>query len=296
MIQSMTGFASETGAAEGAAWLWELRGVNGKGLDLRLRLPEGIPGLEPAARAALTAGVTRGNVTAGLRLTRETAEGTLAVNPAQAARVVAAFLEVETQAADAGLSIAPARAVDILAQRGVLEERREERDSIVLLGPIIESLSRALEAFSAMRASEGAALHRVIDAQLSAISTQIDAAAKAAQARGDSVRENLKAALSRVTDTTDVVSDDRLTQELALIAVKGDVTEEIDRLRAHVGAARDLLDEAGAVGRKLDFLAQEFNREANTLCAKAGDPALTRIGLDLKATIDQMREQIQNVE
>ena len=147
-----------------------------------------------------------------------------------------------------------------------------------------------------MRASEGAALRSILSGQLDQIAGLVEQAAGAAQAREGQMAETLRAQLARVTDNADPVDEPRVAQELALIAVKSDITEELDRLRAHVGAARDLLSQGVPIGRKLDFLSQEFNREANTLCAKSQHTGLTAIGLDLKAVIDQMREQVQNVE
>ncbi|WP_272004408.1 YicC/YloC family endoribonuclease [Roseovarius sp. ZX-A-9] len=292
----MTGFASERGAHAGYAWVWELRSVNGKGLDLRLRVPDWIEGLEAGLRARLTKALARGNVSLGLRVQAEEQGGRLRVNTAQLDDVLAAMAEVEARAMAQGLSLAPARPGDVLSVRGVLETASAEQDTAELSKALMADFDAVLAAFQAMRAAEGKALHGVLEAQLDEVSRLTDEAALAAEARRDDMAAALRASLARVLDNADGVDEARLTQELAMIAVKSDVTEEIDRLRTHVTAARDLLAQDGAVGRKLDFLMQEFNREANTLCSKAQSSGLTSIGLALKAVIDQMREQVQNVE
>lgn len=296
MTLSMTAFASRTGALGPVSWSWEMRGVNARGLDLRLRLPEGIEGLEPALREALTQALSRGNVTVNLRLSREETGGALAVDEAYLDEVLKALDLVQERAFAMGVTLGQPTAADVLAQRGVLIVAKSEEDTAALAAALIADVGPLLADFVAMRAHEGAALERVVADQLDQIAQLTEAAATAAQARAPQVRDNLTAALRRVMEDVSDIDDGRVAQELALLAVKTDVTEEIDRLRAHVVAARGLLGENKPAGRKLDFLAQEFNREANTLCAKAQAPALTAIGLDLKAVIDQMREQIQNME
>lgn len=295
MILSMTAYASRSGALGARGWAWEMRGVNGRGLDLRLRLPEGIEGLEPAVRAALSARLSRGSISLNLRLTREEGAPLLAVDPAQLAAALSALAEVERAATAAGVALAPTRAADILMLRGVAIQAAPAAEE-GLLPALLADLDGLVEDFVAMRRAEGRALSAILTAHLDRIEALTDAAAALAEARRDEARATLRAALRRVFEDVPEADEARLAQELALIAVKTDVTEEIHRLRAHVAAARALLSEGGAAGRKLDFLAQEFNREANTLCSKAQSADLTRTGLDLKAVIDQMREQIQNVE
>ncbi|WP_375342213.1 YicC/YloC family endoribonuclease [Yoonia rosea] len=292
----MTAFASRTGASDTASWAWEMRGVNARGLDIRLRLPDGIEGLEPALRAALGKALSRGNVTVNLRLQREDATGALAVDEAYLDAVLTALDLVQERAFAMGVTLGQPTAADVLAQRGVLIPAKPEDDAAALAQALIDDIAPLVADFVDMRAREGAALAAVIRDQLDQIAGLIAAAAQAAEARAPQVKANLTAALRRVLDDVAEVEPARVAQELALLAVKSDVTEEIDRLKAHVAAARALLDEPKPAGRKLDFLAQEFNREANTLCAKAQAAPLTAIGLDLKAVIDQMREQIQNVE
>jgi len=297
MIQSMTAFASRTGAGHGAVWAWDMRGVNARGLDLRLRLPDGIEGLEPAARNALSARLTRGNVTLTLRLTQDSGAQPLVLDAAQLDRVLGALNEVQERAFAIGVTLGQATAADVLAQRGViLAGQTQDIDNTHLFNALKADLDALIEEFCQMRLSEGRALLSILDDQLARIATLTDRAADLAEARRPEARATLTAALQRVVNDIPQIDEARLTQELALLAVKSDVTEEIDRLRAHIGAARSLLDDAAPSGRKLDFLMQEFNREANTLCSKAQSTDLTRTGLDLKALIEQMREQIQNVE
>lgn len=295
-LRSMTGFATRSADVGPFRWTWDIRSVNGKGLDLRLRVPDWIDGLEAAIRPMAAAHAKRGNITLSVRVTRDDATATLGVNAAQMRAAVHALLQIEAEAMDQGLSLAPSRASDIAAMRGVLEQTVEQDDPTELRKAMVADLPAVLEAFDAMRVAEGRELHKVLSAQLDEIETLTRNTATVAEARRDAVAANLKRNLSRVLESAEGVDPDRVAQELALLAVKADVTEEIDRLLAHVSAARTLLSEGRAIGRKLDFLMQEFNREANTLCSKAQDTELTRIGLALKALIDQMREQVQNVE
>lgn len=294
---SMTGFAARSGSGAGHDWAWEIRSVNGKGLDLRLRLPDGIEGLEPAVRAAVARVAARGNVTLGLKLTRAAGAEALRINPAGLAGALAALTQVEAEARRQGLVIHPASAADILALRGVTEQGGADLgDTAPLLAALLADLDVLLADFAAMRAAEGREIGTVIAGQIDRIAALTEAAAEAAEARRPEVAAQLQANLSRVLDGAPGADPARMAQELALLAVKADVAEELDRLRAHVTAARALVRDAAPVGRKFDFLTQEFVREANTLCSKSGSARLTAIGLDLKHVIDQMREQIQNVE
>ncbi len=296
MIRSMTGFASARGELPPHGWAWELRGVNGKGLDLRLRVPDWLEGLETGLRADLASALARGNVTLTLRMARNDDAAPLRLNPATLDAALSALSDIEAAAMERGVSLAPSRAADLLGLRGVFEASPEEDAVAPLAKRLRAEAGPLIAAFVAMRETEGAALAAVLNARLEQIATLTDRAATLAEARKATVAQTLKDNLARVMETADGADPDRVAQELAMIALKTDVAEEIDRLRAHVGAARDLLEQGGAVGRKLDFLMQEFNREANTLCAKAQSSALTSVGLELKALIDQMREQVQNVE
>ena len=298
MLKSMTGFASATGTFDSWSWAWELRSVNGKGLDLRLRVPDWIDGLEIGLRKALSVVASRGNVTLSLRITREEeAGGTLSINAGVLQSVLDAMAVIETQAMDAGLSLAPSKASDIVAMRGILDQKAlGEQDTKPLSKMLLAQANELISSFDAMRQSEGDALARVLKGQLSEIEILTTSANETAKLRAVDVAATLQRNMAKIIANTDNLDPDRVAQELALLAVKADITEEIDRLAAHVKAAETLLAEDGPVGRKMDFLMQEFNREANTLCSKAQNAELTRIGLALKVLIDQMREQVQNVE
>jgi uncharacterized protein (TIGR00255 family) len=291
----MTGYAARSGASLGHAWSWDLRSVNGRGLDLRLRLPDWIEGLDPAARAAVGRTATRGSITLSLRIARDGAAGAdSAVDRAAVGRALAQVAAVQAMAAAAGVTLAPPTAAEVLSLRGAAEAGPDEAERAALLAALVADLDALAADFARSRAAEGAALARVLGGQIDRIAALADAAAAAAEARRPDAERALREALARVM--ADTLDPARLHAELALLAIKSDLTEEIDRLRAHVAAARALLADGTGVGRKLDFLTQEFMREANTLCSKAQSPALTAIGLDLKAVIDQMREQVQNVE
>ncbi|WP_281707704.1 YicC/YloC family endoribonuclease [Phaeobacter italicus] len=296
-IHSMTGFAAAQGTTGAHSWSCELRSVNAKGLDLRLRIPEWLEGFEPYVRGELGKALARGNVSMTLRINRNEDPGAdLTINEAMLATVLSSMAKIEAAAKVAGVDLAPSTSAEILSQRGVLEQGNTADDPAPIVAALKGAFAAILTDFVNMRASEGAALKAVLLDQLDEIDTLQSRAAALAEARKPQMAETLRNNLARVLDNADKVDEARVAQELALLAVKADVTEEIDRLKAHVAAARDLLAKGGAVGRKLDFLMQEFNREANTLCSKAQNSDLTAIGLDLKSVIDQMREQVQNIE
>lgn len=296
-LTSMTGFADLAGGAGEATWVWEARSVNERGLDLRLRLPEGFEALEAPLRAAATQALSRGSVTIGLRMAQGARVSAPRLNAAALEAAVEAALAVGEAASQAGLDLAPMTAADLLGLRGVLEPagRAPAEEPAVLAGLAAEAPA-LVAALARARAAEGAALARFLEAQIGRIAELGASARAAAGARGPRLAEALRLRLDALLSANAPVDGARLAQELALIAVKADVTEELDRLEAHVTAARALLEADGAVGRKLDFLTQEFNREANTLCAKAQSAELTAIGLEMKVAVDQMREQVQNVE
>ena len=279
---------------------WDLRAVNGRGLDLRFRLPDWLDGLESSLRKLLGIRLKRGNVTLALKLARADSGAALRLNPQALAAAVEMVIAAETQAEARGLGLAPMNAGDLLALKGVVDTgpdiAPEPEAQAALVAALLERAAPLIDAFEAARSSEGAALGAVIAGQVDTIDALATEARRAIPARRADQSEALKAALARLGDAAPGVDAGRLEQELALIAVKTDITEELDRLDAHVAAARALLAADGPIGRKLDFLMQEFNREANTLCAKAQSAELTRIGLDLKTVIDQMREQVQNLE
>ncbi|RWR05012.1 YicC/YloC family endoribonuclease [Paenirhodobacter populi] len=291
----MTGFAARQGAGAGHDWMWDMRSVNGKGLDLKLRLPD-VEGLEAAVRAAVAGVAARGNISVTLRLSRAKQAEVLRLSPEGLRGALAAVAAVGQAAAERGMELAPTRATDILALRGVIETAPPEiEDPDALRIALLADLDGLLHDFSAMRRAEGGRIGTVIAGQVERIAQLTEEAAVVAEARRPEAAAALQAALARVAPVPGA-DPQRVAQELALIAVRADVTEELDRLRAHVAAARALLVQGGPIGRKFDFLTQEFVREANTLCSKSGSTRLTAIGLDLKHAIDQMREQIQNVE
>jgi uncharacterized protein (TIGR00255 family) len=296
-VQSMTGFAELAGGDGTLAWRWEARSVNGRGLDLRLRLPDGCEALEPVVRAGFAARFARGNVTVGLRIAREAAAAVSGPDAASLELALAVISRTEAAARAAGIALQPVSADRVLAMPGVLggaeagpvlDEARFAR----LAGEVGALAQRLVTA----RTSEGATLAATLAGHLDQIRPLIAEARHTAEARsarsGALLRERVAALLGAGAPPDEA----RLAQELAQIAVKSDVTEELDRLAAHVDAASALIDAGEPAGRKLDFLAQEFNREANTLCSNAGSIDLTRTGLALKVVIDQFREQVQNVE
>ncbi len=296
MIRSMTAFASRSGALDGSQWTWDIRSVNARGLDLRVRLPDIASGLEQKVRAELAKRFARGNITLGLRLSREEGTTRLELDPMALETVLQALGQVRQRAELQGVPVENPTSADILGIKGVLTQPQVEDDADALLAAIWADFLPLLDDFAAMRESEGAALHTVVSEQLDKIDQLVAEASVAADARRPEVRAAMKAALERVSEDIPKVDEARLAQELAVVAMKQDVTEELDRLRAHVPAARKLIGDAAPAGRKLDFLAQEFNRETNTLCSKSQAIGLTSLGLELKAVIEQMREQIQNVE
>ena len=297
MLNSMTGFTSLSGAFVNHTWIWELRGVNGKGLDIRLRLPDWIDGLDAEVRARLSKALSRGNLNVSLRVRSLPAAGKEQLDAERVDVALTALQAIEAKAAEKGVSLAPSRSIDILALRGVFEDTADEGELSDLRTAILEGFDQALSDFLAARQAEGQALATVVSDQFDRIETLTEQATAQAVARRPEAEAQLRAALGRVSTLPDLAVDEaRIAQELALLAVKADVTEELDRLKTHCDAGRALLRKGSPLGRKLDFLTQEFNREANTLCAKSQSKDLTATGLELKSVIEQMREQVQNVE
>ena len=289
----MTGFARKEGRSGPFAWVWEMRSVNGRGLDVRLRLPNGMEALEAYARAAASKHFTRGNIQISLQFDQR-AQQELSVNQDVLAQVLKQLtaLHGTPGTADATLD-------GILALRGVLEMQEPLIDAgeIDARDALLQStFDAALTVLVAARNEEGRRTDDVLRAHLMTISDLVSQAETIAADRPNSTRERLRAQVDELLAERAGLPEERLAQELALLMVKADVSEEIQRLRAHVGSAEESLGSGEAVGRRLDFLCQEFNREANTLCSKAGDVALTAVGLDLKVEVDRLREQVQNVE
>lgn len=293
-IASMTGFARIEGAHDGARWFWECRSVNGRGLDLRFRLPPGLESVEPAARAMAAERFKRGSISISLSLTQRPTAPRISVNLDTLAQIAAAVQTIRMQT-DAG----PPSAGELLALRGVLESDEPaptETELSTRDAAVLNSLATALDALAKARGEEGRRLRIVLGGQIAQIEALTRDAQGLAASQPEAMRQRLAAQIQHLLEAGAPVPAERLAQELALLAVRGDVREEIDRLEAHVAHARGLLADGAGAGRRLDFLAQEFNREANTLCSKSSDIALTRVGLALKATIDQFKEQVQNVE
>jgi uncharacterized protein (TIGR00255 family) len=293
-IVSMTGFAESAGSHEGLRWRWEAKSVNGRGLDLRLRTPPGFDSLEQPARMLATERFRRGNFQIALMVEPQESVRGLRVDPVALASAVKLAREI---ASETGL--APARIDGILALKGVIVQ-----DETLALDPVVRahrdaeilrSLAATFDALSRARISEGGKLAQLFSSWVDEIARLVGEAEGLAAAQPEALRQRLTAQMQELL-TGSPLSEDRLAQEVALLATRADVREELDRLRAHVQDARALLKSGEAVGRKLDFLSQEFNREANTLCSKSTDIALTRVGLALKSVIDQFREQAQNVE
>ena len=297
MTRSMTGFAASAGRLDDWSWTAEIRSVNGRGFDLKLRAPDWIEGLEPALRAALQGRIARGSVTFSLRVSQEGSAEAGRLDQDGLAQALHLLRQVEEAAERASVPLSRITSADILALRGVVEPvGRDEREAGSLRDAIMAGLPALLDAFDAMRDAEGEHLGDLLSAQVDQVEALVAEARALEPDRARKVRAALAESLGRVLENAGGADPDRVAQELALLAVKSEVAEELDRLTAHVAAARALVAENGPKGRKLDFLTQEFNREANTLCAKSQFAPLTRVGLDLKHVIDQMREQVQNVE
>lgn len=293
-LMSMTGFARAAGAGFGYRWAWELRSVNGKGLDVRLRLPPGQDHLDQPARERIGTRLHRGSLQASLSLQREASATKLKVNE----ELLASLLELMRRVGGE-IAAAPPTLDGILAIRGVVEtvDAEDDPEAVAAVSArILEDLDIALAELVVARAREGAQLGAVLCARLDEIDRLRSAAETAPARTPEAIRARLAEQVANLLGASPALDPDRLYQEAALLATRADIREELDRLEAHVGAARALLAEGGAVGRKLDFLAQEFNRETNTLCSKANDRSLTTIGLELKAAVDQLREQVQNLE
>ncbi|MCK8463575.1 YicC family protein [Aliiroseovarius sp. S1339] len=297
MPNSMTGFASASAEEAGYSWSWDLRSVNARGLDIKIRVPDWLDGLEDTLRKTLKSSVARGNVTVSLKITRREESGSLSINPDGLARALGQLAAIAAEAETRGLQVASVQPTEIAGMRGVLEQRAmTDEDAAPVLAALTAQVPALVDQFLSSRALEGAAMMQVLSDQIDEVARLVTAAEALADARQEAQVAGLQSALARVMDNTDGADPDRVAQELAMIAVKTDIREEIDRLKAHIDAAKQHLTSDQPVGRKLDFLMQEFNREANTLCSKAQFKELTAIGLDLKHVIDQMREQVQNVE
>jgi uncharacterized protein (TIGR00255 family) len=293
-LASMTGFSRASGEHAGTAWSWELRSVNGRGLDLRFRVPPGFDAIEPALRDATQKIFARGSINATLTVKQDRRATGLVVDEAGLEAALAAVATVRAR-----LPEAPPPSIErLLSLPGVLRAPEAEDDAAQraqLHAAALAGFATALAELDAARAGEGARLQAVLAALLDEIATLVETASEQAASQPSQLREKLVASIAALGAQVPLPSEDRMAQEVALLAARADVREELDRLRMHIEAACALLAEAANVGRKLDFLAQEFNREANTLCSKSASAALTATGLQLKAAIERLREQVQNV-
>ena len=293
-ISSMTGFARASGERQGLFWQWEIKSVNGKALDVRLKLPPGFEALETPVRAALAAAFKRGNLQVSLSLSGQMGRETVRLNQEILDRLVAAGETLRDR-----IGGEPLRADVLLSIKGVVEvttEPEQESEVEARNAAMLASFNEALAALAAARREEGDRLNAVISAQVLRIAELSEAAKHNPSRSPEAIRARLHEQVHRLLEASATLDPDRLHQEAVIAATRADIQEELDRLASHVEAAQVLLASNEAVGRKFDFLAQEFNREANTLCSKASDRSLTAIGLDLKTVIDQLREQVQNIE
>jgi uncharacterized protein (TIGR00255 family) len=293
-LASMTGFAREAGITGPYQWAWEIKTVNGRGLEVRVRTPPGFDGVGEEARGLILKALTRGQGQLNLSLTRQATTPKVRVN-----REVLQSLVDAVGALDLPSGVQPASIDGLLAVRGVVEVEDEAVDQshdAALAEALREAVGRLIESLKAARASEGQALTAVLRQHMDTIERLVGEAEAAPARQPEAIRARLEAQVAQLLEGKGSLDPDRLHQEAVLIAARADIREELDRLRAHIESARALFDDGAAVGRRLDFLAQEFGREANTLCAKANDVSLSRIGLELKAVIEQFREQVQNVE
>jgi uncharacterized protein (TIGR00255 family) len=293
-LSSMTGFARSHGVSGAYAWAWEIKSVNGKGLDLRLRLPSGWDAVEAPVRARTAETLARGSIQAGLSVERSGAAPVVRINAAVLEAVLASMRQLARQT-----EASPPTLDGLLALKGVMEvsdSEASEDERRNAEAAVTQGFAQALDALADMRRHEGAALGQVLATRLNEIAALAERADRVPGRQPEAIRARLAEQIAALLEQSERFDPDRLHQEAILIATKADVREELDRLAAHVAQAQRLIGQGGPIGRRLDFLAQELNREANTLCAKANDLELTNIGLELKAAVEQFREQVQNVE
>lgn len=293
-LSSMTGFARSHDACGAYVFEWELRSVNAKGFDLRMRLPPGWDSVEPVTRKRATEMLARGTVYANLSVKRSDAAPTIRVNDDVLASVMRVAADLSARYA------APPPTVDgILAIKGVLEvsepdDTEAERQAAETA--VLKAFDQALAGLVDMRRREGASLQQILTARLDEIAELARRADAAPGRRAEAVKARLSEQIALLLDNSERFDADRLHQEAIMIASKADIREELDRIASHVAQARELIAKGGSVGRRLDFLSQEFNREVNTTCSKSNDLELTNIGLAMKNVVEQFREQVQNIE
>ncbi|MBS1302864.1 YicC/YloC family endoribonuclease [Loktanella sp. SALINAS62] len=296
MTHSMTAYAGRARNTDAASWRWDIRSVNGRGLDLRMRLPDGFERLESTVRTALQKALHRGTVTVALHVNQTAAGSVVQIDAERLDSVLRALDLVQDRAFSLGVTLAQPTAADVLAQRGVVTGGTDSGASPDLIAAMTTDIGPLLADLNAMRTSEGAVLQKLISGLLDDVHGLVERARDLLKDREKDARRALRDAYARVMSEVTDADGARLTQELALIAIKQDVTEELDRLNSHVAAAWDVIDDDAPAGRKLDFIIQEMLREANTLCSKSQNAALAALGIDMKAALERMREQVQNVE
>jgi len=290
----MTGFARGQGGGGSYAWAWELKSVNSKGLDLKLRLPPGWEAIEPGVRARASEVLSRGSVFANLTVSREGIAPVARINEPALNAVLAALKGLEGKVAGA-----PPSLDGILALKGVMEvseAEESESERSAAEAAVVAGFGEALKGLAEMRRIEGQALGKILSARLSEIGALAARAEAAPGRKPEAIKARLAEQVATLLEASQRFDADRLHQEAIMLATKIDIREELDRLAAHVAQAKKLIADGGPIGRKLDFLSQELNRESNTLCSKANDLELTNIGLELKAVVEQFREQVQNLE
>jgi len=293
-LSSMTGFARSHGVSGTYAWSWELKSVNAKGLELRLRIPSGWDAVEVPVRAKAAEILSRGNVYANLTINRDGAAPVARINEPVLAAMLAALKSLSGR-----VDAEPPRLDGVLGLKGVvdvIEEEESEDLRRAAEAAIVADFAQALAGLSEMRRHEGDAIGKILSARLDEIALLSGRAEKVPGRQPDAIKKKIAEQVATLLDASSRFDSDRLHQEAILIASKADIREELDRLEAHVTQARKLLSGGGAIGRRLDFLSQEFNRETNTLCSKSNDVELTNIGLELKSVVEQFREQVQNLE
>ncbi len=293
-LQSMTGFARADGSVGAFRWAWEARSVNGRSFDLRLRLPPGFERLDPTIRKSVSSAVQRGNLQLTLTVSRDETPLQPVVNEA----ALDAIVELVERLADR-VDAAPPTLDGLLNLRGVLEVREPDidpEDALLEEEAIIEGLQSAIDGLVEMREAEGEKIGSFLLSQVDGVAALVQRIDADPSRQPDAIVERLAAQVKLLRQADGGLDENRLHMEAAILAAKADLREEIDRLAAHVEACRELLGDGGAIGRKLDFIAQEFNRETNTICSKSNAASVTALGLELKVLIDQFREQVQNLE
>lgn len=294
-VKSMTGFARVEGQHVRCTWTWEIKSVNAKGLDIRCRLASGFEDLDNEVRKQVSSVVKRGNITANLNLEWQTADSAFQINTKVLDLILDTIPEIENRLSQP----APVSAAGVLSLRGVIEVSEQnvsDSERAEIKAQVLRDMKAAVVALDEMRIQEGARLLPVLDGQVRDIADLTAKAVSNPSVTPGAIRARLQAQIDEILGGETELPQERLMQEVAVLVTKADIREELDRLKAHEAAASEFLKTGGPIGRKLDFLCQEFNREANTLCSKSSDVDLTQIGLDMKTHIERFREQIQNIE